>query len=100
MDDFVGGRYAIVSGLYGVLSVVLFVFYGIDKAAARRGMRRIPERWLHMLAVLGGWPGALAGQLVFRHKTRKQPFRTIFWLTVVLNCLALAAFVQLGAVLA
>lgn len=43
-----------------------------------------------MLAVLGGWPGALAAQQALRHKTRKQPFRTVFWLTVVVNCAVLA----------
>jgi uncharacterized membrane protein YsdA (DUF1294 family) len=37
-----------------------------------------------------GWPGALAARRVFRHKTTKQPFRTIFWGTVIANCVALA----------
>lgn len=30
---------------------------------------------------------------VFRHRTTKQPFRTIFWVTVIANCVALAWFV-------
>lgn len=73
-----------------VTSAVSFALYGLDKAAAVRGARRVPEATLHLLALLGGWPGALAGQLAFRHKTRKQPFRTVFWLTAAGNALAVA----------
>jgi len=76
-------------GAYSGLSAFAFLLYGRDKAAARRGARRIPERTLHVVALLGGWPGAWLAQRVFRHKTRKQPFRAIFWGTVVLNCSAL-----------
>lgn len=75
--------------LYALLSVLLFVVYGADKSAARQGKRRTPEATLHFLALMGGWPGALAAQRVFRHKTRKRPFQAIFWGTVVLNCAAL-----------
>lgn len=66
-------------------SVVGFAAYGIDKSAARRGGRRIPEARLHLIDLLGGWPGSLLARHLFRHKTVKQPFRTIFWLTVAAN---------------
>ncbi len=75
---------------YATVSAVTFIAYGADKGAARRSGRRVPESTLHVLALLGGWPGALVAQQVFRHKTRKQPFRVVFWLAVVANCLALA----------
>jgi len=74
---------------YAVASVAAFVMYGRDKAAAEQGRWRTPELTLHLVALAGGWPGALLGQRVFRHKTRKQPFRAIFWLTVVANLVAL-----------
>ncbi len=48
----------------------------LDKAKARAGYRRIPERTLLQLALLGGTVGAFAGQRIARHKTRKEPFRT------------------------
>lgn len=78
----------LLAGLYLLLSVVSFVVYALDKLAAVRGWRRIPEATLHLIALAGGWPGALAAQALFRHKTRKQPFRTIFWGTVAVNVAA------------
>jgi len=75
---------------YCLFSVVGFAMYRADKIAAERGAWRTPEANLHAIALLGGWPGALVARRVFRHKTTKQPFRTIFWGTVIANCVALA----------
>lgn len=75
---------------YSVAAVLTALVYGFDKLAAVRGWRRVRERSLHLLALLGGWPGACLAQRVFRHKTRKQPFSTIFWATAGLNLSALA----------
>jgi uncharacterized membrane protein YsdA (DUF1294 family)/cold shock CspA family protein len=69
-----------------VLSVVTFAAYWLDKQAARRRTWRTRESTLHLLALLGGWPGALIARGLFRHKTTKQPFRSVLWTTVVLNC--------------
>ena len=82
-----------VLAAYGLFSAVAFVMYGADKSAAARGSWRTSESTLHTIAVAGGWPGALVARRVFRHKTSKQPFRTIFWGTVIANCVALAWFV-------
>lgn len=75
---------------YGLFSAMAFLVYRADKSAAEQGRRRTPESTLHTIALVGGWPGALLARQVFRHKTIKQPFRTIFWVTVIANCLALA----------
>ena len=86
-----------VPALYGAASVVAFAAYGIDKAAARRQANRISEQTLLILGLVGGWPGALVAQQVFRHKTRKRSFRRAFWGTVGVNVLVLAAYVYLTA---
>jgi uncharacterized membrane protein YsdA (DUF1294 family) len=77
-----------VLGTYAAISVLAFIAYAIDKAAAVKGHWRIPENHLHLLALFGGWPGAWIAQRLLRHKTRKQPFVTIFLFTIVLNCAA------------
>jgi uncharacterized membrane protein YsdA (DUF1294 family) len=76
--------------VYGVASITAAIVYAADKSAAMRNQWRTPERTLHLLALVGGWPGALVAQTVFRHKSRKPSFRIVFWTTVALNCAALA----------
>ena len=78
---------------YGLFSGVAFLMYGADKSAAEQGRWRTSESTLQTIALVDGWPGALVARRVFRHKTTKQPFRTIFWAMVLANCLALAWFV-------
>jgi len=75
---------------YLVVSSATFAAYALDKMAAEKGNWRTSESTLHLLALVGGWPGALVAQSHLRHKTRKQPFRAVFWATVVLNCAAFA----------
>lgn len=72
-------------------SVLTLVIYGADKLAARKAWRRVPESTLLLFGVVGGWPGAILGQQLFRHKTQKQPFRTYFMITVVVNVVVLLA---------
>lgn len=79
-----------VAGLYAAASAITFVAYALDKSAARQGAWRTQETTLHLLALIGGWPGALAAQRWLRHKSSKQSFQTMFWITVVLNCGGLA----------
>lgn len=81
-----------IAAWYTVASVITFFIYAIDKSAARRGAWRTPERTPHLLALAGGWPGALLAQQLLRHKTAKLSFRVTFWTTVILN---VAGFVGL-----
>ncbi|MDH5912609.1 DUF1294 domain-containing protein [Vibrio splendidus] len=73
---------------YLAIGVVTFFVYSKDKRAAINGNWRVPEKTLHILSVAGGWLGALIAQEKLRHKTQKQPFRAIYWLTVVINVAA------------
>ncbi len=45
---------------------VAFAAYWLDKFAARTGRWRTAERTLHLFGLVGGWPGALVAQRVFR----------------------------------
>jgi len=81
-----------VSVVYVVASLLTFMAYAIDKSAAQNDRWRISESTLHLLSVIGGWPGALLAQQWLRHKSTKAEFRSVFWSTVIIN---VAAFVAL-----
>jgi uncharacterized membrane protein YsdA (DUF1294 family)/cold shock CspA family protein len=80
--------------IYLAASLVAFVAYALDKSAARNDQWRTQESTLHLFALAGGWPGALAAQRRLRHKSSKQSFQFVFWITVVLNCCVLAWFLS------
>ena len=54
-----------------IINISTFCLYGIDKSAAIKQKRRIPNKVLLFMAVIGGSIGALAGMYIFRHKTKK-----------------------------
>jgi uncharacterized membrane protein YsdA (DUF1294 family) len=67
------------------LSVVSFLAYAVDKRFAREDRRRISERTLHTLDLLGGWPGGWLARRTLHHKTRKTSFVIAFWMTVAMH---------------
>lgn len=70
-----------------LVNALTYFAYRRDKNAVQFGLQRIPELTFHLLAMLGGWSFAWFAQQKFRHKTQKQPFKKIFFCTVVLNIL-------------
>lgn len=82
----------VVPAAYAIFSISAFAVYAIDKSAARHGRWRTPEKTLHMLALIGGWPGALLAQKILRHKSQKSSFQAFFLLTVLANCTMLGWF--------
>ena len=72
-------------GLTAIVSPICLAFYRIDKQSAADRQGRISERTLHLLALCGGWPGAVLGQQLFRHKTKKVSFRLMLGLVVSLH---------------
>lgn len=67
------------------VNAITLVVYSADKRAARISRRRIREKKLHILGLLGGWPAALIAMKVFRHKTRKLSFLLVFYITAGIN---------------
>ena len=85
--------------IYIFFSLLTFFIYALDKYAAKKGTWRTQESTLHFLSLIGGWPGALVAQQSLRHKSKKAEFRSMFWITVLLNCGTLAwLFTENGAV--
>ena len=54
------------------------------RRSGRKHRWRIPESTLIGIASIGGGAGALAGMLIFHHKTRKWKFRIFVPVSVVL----------------
>jgi uncharacterized membrane protein YsdA (DUF1294 family) len=78
------------------ISATTFIIYGLDKLLSTISDVRTPEKWLHLLAVLGGFPGAWLGMFVFHHKTnlRKHANVWTFLLLATLGHAILAYFWQ------
>jgi uncharacterized membrane protein YsdA (DUF1294 family) len=83
-----------LAAVYALASLLTLIVFGVDKARARRGERRVPERTLHLLELCCGWPGALVAMQLFRHKRRKPRY----WVVTALIALShLALLGGLGA---
>ena len=75
--------------VFGVISGLNLILYGVDKLKAILGAWRIPEAVLLFFSIFGGGVGGALGMLLFRHKTRH-------WYFAVIN--ALGVILQLGVI--
>ena len=66
-----------ILGVYLMSNVAALVIYYADKKAASRMLRRVPERTLLLVALIGPF-GALVAMRSFRHKTRKNKFLLVY----------------------
>ncbi len=67
-------RHPFLAPYLALVNAVTLAAFALDKSAAVRGRRRIRISVLLGLAFAGGSAGALAGMVLFRHKTRKNYF--------------------------
>ena len=65
---------AALAGYLALVNLISFAVYGADKRRAKKERRRVPEKTLFLLALIGGSVGAWAGMYTFRHKTRHWYF--------------------------
>jgi uncharacterized membrane protein YsdA (DUF1294 family)/cold shock CspA family protein len=72
-----------VGAMVLVMSAISYWCYALDKGRARKKEWRIPESGLHLIELLGGWPGAFLAQRRLRHKCSKAGYQCAFWLIVL-----------------
>ena len=58
-----------------VMNVLAFLLMGVDKAKAKKGAWRIPEKTLFLVTALFGGLGGTLGMSFFRHKTKHWYFK-------------------------
>lgn len=81
-----------------VLNAAGYWLFAFDKQAAISGKRRIPEDRMLAVAFLGGSIGCKMGQMIIRHKIRKEPFRQQLNGILAVQIVALAAAFALSMV--
>ena len=71
--------------IYLIMSIVAIIAFALDKKAATEGERRTPERTLHTIEALGGWPGALIALDLLKHKRQKTSYKVVLYLISALH---------------
>ncbi len=63
--------------VFGAISLITLILYGIDKLKAKLGAWRIPEKVLLGFSFFGGGLGGVVAMLLFHHKTRHWYFTAV-----------------------
>lgn len=70
---------------FGLINLISFILFFIDKQKAKRDKWRIQEKTLHISSFLGGTLGSIAAMILFHHKTKKPAFVAITALALIFN---------------
>jgi uncharacterized membrane protein YsdA (DUF1294 family) len=76
-----------------IINAITYFLFGFDKRAAEQGNSRIPEKTLLMASAIGGSVGAVLAQRRFRHKTQKQPFKTLLYSIIAAQIILFSIYV-------
>ena len=80
--------------ILGVLSLITFILYAVDKAKAENGEWRIPEATLLGFSFFGGAIGGYLAMYTVRHKTKKWYFHLVNWLGLIWQIILLVYLLQ------
>ena len=68
-----------------LINLITFITFGIDKGKAINNNRRVSEKTLWIMSLIGGSLGALLGMKMFRHKTKKLSFQAMMAVILMLQ---------------
>ncbi|HAO52289.1 TPA: DUF1294 domain-containing protein [Candidatus Magasanikbacteria bacterium] len=71
------------------INFVTFIIFGLDKHKSIKNKRRISEKTLWFLSLVGGSLGAMLAMKMFRHKTKKLSFQAILAVILALQILVI-----------
>lgn len=66
-----------------IINVLAFLICYIDKRKAIKNKRRISERTLLFISLIGGCFGFLFGMYLFHHKTKKPKFKLVYFYVII-----------------
>jgi uncharacterized membrane protein YsdA (DUF1294 family) len=81
-----------IMAIFILWNIFSFGLYAYDKLAARSGWRRIPEKSLLTVSILGGCFGGTLAMYLLRHKTRHTRFILVNWIAVAVYLVILLVF--------
>ena len=76
-----------------IINIASGILFSYDKHAAIKYHRRIPERTLHLLEILGGVFANLLLMYSIHHKNRKFRYYGVTWI-VMMGWIALMIFIN------
>ena len=79
-----------------IINLLTFIAFGIDKRKAIQRTRRIPEKYLLRLAVIGGVVGAWFSMILFRHKIKDWSFLPPMILVSISWLIGIIVFLRLN----
>ena len=82
-------KYKFIPIYLGIINLITFIFFGIDKLAAIKNRSRIKIVTLLGLSFIGGSVGGLLGMYLFRHKTQKDYFTVGIPLMIVMQAVVI-----------
>jgi len=80
--------YIYIGAYIAIVSIIAIIMTVHDKSAAQRGSRRVSERALLFVSVIGGSVAMLAIMRIIRHKTKHMKFMVGIPVIIILQIAA------------
>ena len=75
-----------------VINVISVLTFSIDKSQSKNNKRRVPEKVLHILALMGGVFGIIVSMYLIHHKSSKWQYYIITYIILLAWILAFQYF--------
>lgn len=74
------------------INLISILTFSIDKTQAKNNKRRVPEKILHLMELLGGVFGIMVFMYVIHHKSSKWQYYIITYIILIIWILGLQYF--------
>ena len=88
----------IIAAYLLIMNIIGFALMGIDKRRSVKRLWRISESTLFVVAIIGGSLGSIIGMRFFHHKTKHWYFVYGMPAILIIEVLAVVAFVYLSPI--